>query len=362
MARMEAPDPITPRPRLVDHYRSMARIRAFELVLLDLWRRGEISGELHLGTGEEAVAAGLAPHLRQGDALALDHRPTPLLLLRGVDPVLMIREMLGRTDGLCGGNGGHMHLFDRDRLAASSGIVGSAAPLACGFALAATRLRSGAVAVATFGDGAMNQGMVLEAMNLAAAWRLPVLFLCKDNDWAITTESHEVTAGSLPARAEALGVPAVEADGGDPEAVYAAAAPLIAAARTSRGPGYLLARCPRLDGHMAGFVLDRVAASPVREGGELIRQVAASAVAKGAGVRAKAASMGAIGRRLLRARGDRRDTSTDPLQRLRDRLPAGDVDAVDAELEAWAERIVAEALEPVATGEPEWVRGVEVEP
>jgi TPP-dependent pyruvate/acetoin dehydrogenase alpha subunit len=335
-----------PRPTLLDHYRAMARARAFELLLLDLWDRGDISGELHLGTGEEAVAAGVIPHLREGDALALDHRGTPFLLLRGVDPVLIVRELLGRDDGLCAGRGGHMHLFSPGHLAASSGIVGSAPPLACGFALAATRLRPGRVAVATFGDGAMNQGMVLEALNLAAAWRLPVVFLCKDNDWAITTESHAVTAGALPARAEAMGVTAAEVDGGDPEAVHDVAAELIDAAREKRAPGFLLARCPRLDGHMAGFVMDRVAASPVREGGDLIRRVAASTVSSGAGVRSRAASLAAIGRRLARARGDRRGAASDPLERVRRALPSRDVQAVTAEVEAWVTRIASVALEP----------------
>jgi TPP-dependent pyruvate/acetoin dehydrogenase alpha subunit len=341
----------TPRtPTLLDHYRAMTRARAFELILLDLWERGEISGELHLGTGEEAVAAGVAPHLREDDALALDHRATPLLLLRGVDPVAMIRETLGRPDGLCRGRGGHMHLFDRRHRAASSGIVGAAAPLACGFALAATRLRPGAVAVATFGDGAMNQGMVLEALNLAAAWSLPVVFVCKDNDWAITTESHAVTGGSLPARAEALGVPSTTVDGGDPEAVYEAAGTLVSAARAARRPGFLVARCPRLDGHMAGFVMDRIASSPLREGGTLMRRVAASSLAKGAGLRTKAASLSAIGHRLARARRDSRGAANDPVARLRNRLPAGDIESVDGDTAVWADGVRAEALEPVEPG------------
>ena len=336
----------TARPALLDLYRAMARARAFELLLLDLWERGHVSGELHLGTGEEAVAAGVVPRLREGDALALDHRSTPFLLLRGVDPVGMVREALGRKDGLCGGAGGHMHLFSPEHLAASSGIVGSAPPLACGFALAATRLRPGSIAVATFGDGAMNQGMVLEALNLAASWRLPVVFVCKDNDWAITTESHAVTAGSLPGRAEALGVTVAEVDGGDPEAVLTAAGRLVAAAREAREPGFLLARCPRLDGHMAGFVLDRVAASPVREGGELMRRVAASSVAKGSSIREKAASVAAIGRRLMRARSDHRGTASDPLVRTRARLPAAAAEAVDAEVEGWVSRIASHSLDP----------------
>lgn len=324
----------------------MARVRAFELLLLELWQAGHVSGELHLGTGEEAVAAGLAAHLRDGDALALDHRPTPLLLLRGVDPVAMVRESLGRPDGLCGGAGGHMHLFAPRELAASSGIVGSSAPLGCGFALAAARLRPGAVAVATLGEGAMNQGMVLEALNLAAVWSLPLVVVCKDNDWAITTESRTVTAGDLVARAEALGVPARAVDGGDPEAVYGRVAGLIDAARGGHGPGFLLTRCPRLDGHMAGFVMDRVADRPVREGAGLIGRVAAATLSGGGGLREKLASVGAVGRSLARSRKDRRGNREDPLRRMRRRLNASEADAVLEAAAAEMRRVRDAALAP----------------
>lgn len=326
----------------------MVRARAFELLLLQLWEDGEISGELHLGTGEEAVAAGLAGHLRDGDALALDHRPTPFLLLRGVDPVLMVREMLGREDGLCGGAGGHMHLFSRAHLAASSGIVGSAVPLGCGFALAAARLRPGAVAVATLGEGAMNQGMVMEALNLAAAWTLPLLVVCKDNDWAITTESHAVTAGDLAARAEALGVPARTVDGGDPEAVHREAEPLVAAARSGSGPGFLLARCPRLDGHMAGFLMDRLADRPIRDGAGLLGRIAAASVSPGGGLREKVASVGALGRTLKRTRDDRRGNRYDPIRRMRARLDPTEADRVEHEAAVEMQRVLETAVTPGA--------------
>ena len=307
---------------------------------------GAISGELHLGTGEEAVAAGVAAHLREGDALVLDHRPTPLMLLRGVDPVQMIREMLGRSDGLCGGAGGHMHLFSRPHLALSSGIVGAAVPTACGFALAATRLRAGAIALATIGEGAMNQGMVLESLNLAAVWRLPLVVVCKDNDWAITTESHAVTAGDLPSRAQSLGVAARTADGGDPEAVHEEVGMLVAAARSERRPGFLLARCPRLDGHMAGLLMDRLADRPLREGAGLLGQVAAAAVSRGGGLREKAASLTVMGRSLARARRDRRGNREDPLRRARKRLTRAEAERVEQEAAAEFQQVRELALEP----------------
>src|SRR5512136_2893320 len=178
-------------------YALMKRSRRFEEAVAQLWKDGLISGEMHLGTGEESIIAGVVPQLREGDAMALDHRGTAALLMRGVDPVLIVRELLGRPDGLCGGMGGHMHLFSKEHLAASSGIVGAEGPNAAGFALAATFLRPGCIAVAFFVEAAMNQGMLMESMNLASVWRLPVLFVCKDDHWGITTSASDSTGGHL---------------------------------------------------------------------------------------------------------------------------------------------------------------------
>lgn len=236
-------------PDLWSLYRQMLRSRRFEEFVKDLWERGKISGEMHLGIGEEAIAAGVVDHLQEGDAMVLDHRGTPPLVARGVDLVVLLREFLGRGDGLCCGMGGHMHLFSPEHLAASSGIVGSSGPLAAGFALAAQCLRPENLAVAFFGEGAMNQGMLVETLNLAVTWKLPVLFVCKDNQWAITTLSHSVTAGNLIDRAEAFGMPAMEIDGTDVEAVWNAAGQGVDRARNGNGPTFLLAHCPRLEGH-----------------------------------------------------------------------------------------------------------------
>jgi pyruvate dehydrogenase E1 component alpha subunit len=119
--------------------------RVFEEAVTELWNEGLISGEMHLGTGEEAIIAGIVDHLREGDAMALDHRGTAAFLMRGTDPVLLMRELLGREDGLCSGRGGHMYLFSPELLAASSGIVGASGPAGVGFALAAQYLQSGAL-------------------------------------------------------------------------------------------------------------------------------------------------------------------------------------------------------------------------
>lgn len=242
-------------------YSSMVRMRAFEQILASLWRRGLVSGEMHLGIGEEGVVAGLFDHLDRDDALALDYRPTPALLAHGVSPAAIALEVLGHGNGLNAGHGGHMHLFSPEHRSASTGIVGSPAPLACGLALATQRLRPGSIAVGFFGDGAVNQGMVMEAWNLASVWNLPALFVCKDNQWAATTRTDRLTAGSIAGRARSFGLNTRVVDGTDVLAVRRAAGPLVAAARCGE-PGILVAKCRRPSGHMLDDTLSRTARSP----------------------------------------------------------------------------------------------------
>lgn len=239
-------------PDLWSLYGLMYKSRKYEEAVRQLWNDGRISGEMHLGMGEEAIAAGIIPLLGEGDALALDHRGTPPLLMRGVDPVAMLREFMGRADGLCGGQGGHMHLFAPDELAASSGIVGTSGPAAAGFALAAQILRPGTVSVAFFGEGAANAGMLMESMNLAVVWNLPVVFVCKDNGLAITTPAAAAIAGNLPRRAEAFGMKALEVDGADVLAVSSVAQTALQHARSGNGPVFIRADCAHLEGHFLG--------------------------------------------------------------------------------------------------------------
>ena len=246
-------------------YEKMLFSRLFEEAVIKLWDNGHISGEMHLGLGEEAIVAGLCDHLIEGDALALDHRSTPPFLMRGVDPVLILREFIGDPDGLCKGMGGHMHLYARDKLMASSGIVGSSGPAAAGFALAAQHLRPDNLAVAFFGDGALNQGMLMESMNLAVAWKLPVIFVCKDNDMAITTVSSSVSGGTPVKRAEGFGMSAIEIDGSDLEVVWEATRVMVKAVRGGKGPQFLHARCFHPEGHFLGDPLIRIARNPVKE-------------------------------------------------------------------------------------------------
>lgn len=246
----------------VQLYRQMARIRAVEEALGELWARGLVSGEMHLGVGEEAIAAGTVAHLRDGDAMSLDYRPTPALVARGVDVTSIIAEALGSEQGLCRGYGGHMHLYTPEYLAASTGIVGSPAPLAAGLALAGRRLRPGSVTLAFFGDGAVNQGMVMESLNLATVWRLPVVFVCKDNGWAVTTRSSKLTGGTVAGRARAFGMPATVVDGKDVTKVWKAAGKAVDRARRGGGPSFIVARCRRPRGHFEDDPLVRAVRHP----------------------------------------------------------------------------------------------------
>ncbi len=246
-------------------YAQMLRSRRFEEAVGALWQQGLISGEMHLGVGEEAIAAGVTAQLREGDAMALDHRGTPPLVMRGADAASLLREMLGRPDGLCGGMGGHMHLFAPGLLSASSGIVGASGPAGTGFALAASHLRPGSVAVAFFGEGALNQGMLLESLNLAKVWNLPLVFVCKDSQLAIATRSSEVSATPPAMRARAFGLPAEEVDGWKVEVVFKAAQTLIARARSGGGPSLLHAHCVHLEGHFLGDQLISNLRHPVLE-------------------------------------------------------------------------------------------------
>ncbi|NVM37541.1 MAG: thiamine pyrophosphate-dependent dehydrogenase E1 component subunit alpha [Candidatus Lokiarchaeota archaeon] len=243
-------------------YRSMLRSRLFENAVKELWEKGKISGEMHLGTGEEAIMAGVVSQLEQGDAIAVDHRGTPPFIIRGIDPILLLLEFLGHPKGLCAGQGGHMHLFSKEHLIASSGIVGSSGPAATGFALALRYKKQGNIAVAFFGEGAINQGMMLESMNLASIWNLPVLFVCKDNDWAVTTITNEVTGGNLIDRAKGFGIEGYEVDGTDVEAVWKVTNEAISKIRNKGGPQFIHAHCVHTEGHLLGDPLLRYNRNP----------------------------------------------------------------------------------------------------
>jgi TPP-dependent pyruvate/acetoin dehydrogenase alpha subunit len=234
---------------LASLYETLVTYRTFEETIAAAVTPGEIHGEMHLGIGQEAIAVALGLHLRPGDAVVSTHRPHLHALALGVDPVLMLAEILER-DGLNHGKGGHMHLFDPAGFKCT-GIVGAGAPLALGYALKQAMDGTGGVTVAVAGDGAMNQGAVFESMNLAAVRRLPVVFLCEDNAYSISVRKADSTAGDLAERGEAFGIPGFSCDGTDVAALDEVLRAAFERARHGQ-PALVVAQAYRFRGHHEG--------------------------------------------------------------------------------------------------------------
>ncbi len=223
-----------------DRYARMRLIRGFEEQALALVKSGEIVGGIHPYIGEEAVAVGVCAALRDDDLITSTHRGHGHVLAKGADPGRMLAELFGRQTGLNHGRGGSMHAADVSvGILGANAIVGAAAPIAVGAAWAARRAGRDRVVATFFGDGALNQGVLLEAMNLAALWRLPVLFVCENNGYATTMPISTGAAGRPAGRAQAFGIPAETVDGMDVETVHDAAARAAAAARSGGGPAFL---------------------------------------------------------------------------------------------------------------------------
>lgn len=214
---------------------------------------GPVPGEMHLAAGQEPVAVGVCAHLDDGDTVVGAHRPHHFAIAKGVPLDPMTAEMFGKATGLSRGKGGHMHLFDPAHRFSCSGIVGAGAPQACGAALAAKQRGSDRVAVSFFGEGAANQGAFHEALNLAALWRLPVVFVCEDNRWGISVAKADSTAvPSNHVRAAGYGMPGVLVERNDAIAVFEAAGDAIARARRGDGPTLIEVQTDRYYGHFQG--------------------------------------------------------------------------------------------------------------
>lgn len=214
---------------------------------------GPVPGEMHLAAGQEPVAVGVCAHLTIEDTVVGAHRPHHFAIAKGVPLKPMTAEMFGKDTGLGRGKGGHMHLFDPEHKFSCSGIIGASMPPACGAALAAKKRGKDWVAVAFFGEGATNQGAFHESMNLASLWKLPVLFVCEDNKYAISVEKVDSTSVPWNAdRASAYGMPGVLVDNNDAVAVYEAAGAAIARARRGEGPTLLEVKTDRYLGHFQG--------------------------------------------------------------------------------------------------------------
>src|SRR5512146_2349550 len=205
-------------------YRQMLRIRLFEEQVNDLYMTARMPGLAHLYSGEEAVAVGVCSALRRDDYITSTHRGHGHCLAKGAAIDRMFAELLGKEAGYCRGKGGSMHIADQDtgNLGANA-IVGGSAGIATGAALSAKMRGSGQVAVCFFGDGALGQGLLYEAMNMAALWKLPVIYVCENNQYNEYTHYSETTAGSLTVRAEAFGIPTEAINGQDVRIVHQAA-------------------------------------------------------------------------------------------------------------------------------------------
>jgi acetoin:2,6-dichlorophenolindophenol oxidoreductase subunit alpha len=247
----------------LDLYRVMVLSRTFEEAILREYHAdkkpafdigaGLVPGEMHLSAGQEPVAAGVCAHLRAEDAVTATHRPHHVAIAHGVDLDKMTAEIFGREGGLGHGRGGHMHLFDPQVHFSCSGIIAEGLPPALGQAFAFARAGSDRVAVAFTGEGAANQGAFHESLNLAALWKLPVVFVVEDNDWAISVPRGVSTAiASNADRAAAYGIPGWRIDDNDVEAIYAAAGTAVGRARAGQGPTLLEIHTLRLWGHFEG--------------------------------------------------------------------------------------------------------------
>ena len=236
-------------------YERMQMIRLFEEQVNELYTRALMPGLAHLYVGEEAVAVGICQTLRADDYITSTHRGHGHCLAKGATPDLMFAELLGKEAGYCRGKGGSMHIADpaTGNLGANAIVAGSAG-IATGAAFSAKHTGKQQVAVCFFGEGALGQGVVYEVMNLAALWKLPVIYVCENNLYTEYTHFSETTAGNVLARGEAFGVPSESVDGQDVRAVYATAARLVERARSGDGPSFLVCNTYRYTGHHVGDI------------------------------------------------------------------------------------------------------------
>lgn len=243
-----------PKKKMIDMYTTMVKIRLFESKVSELFAANKIPGVVHLYIGEEAVATGVCATLRDSDYITSTHRGHGHLLAKGGDVKLMLAEVFGKKTGYCKGKGGSMHIADIDLgILGANGIVGGGPPLAAGAGLSAQYKGTDNVAVCFFGDGASNQGTTHEAMNLAACWKLPVVFVNENNMYGLSSCTlNTMCVADVADRAAAFGIPGVVVDGNDVIAVYEAAVEAVKRARKGQGPTLLECKTYRHRGHTEG--------------------------------------------------------------------------------------------------------------
>lgn len=239
---------------LVGMYRTMQLIRSFEETVVVYFKQGIVIGNMHMYVGEEAVATGVCKALNRDDYISSTHRCDGHLIAKGANLNEMMAELMGKEQGICGGRAGKMHQSAPEvGFLCANGIVGASLTLGAGHALYCSMFAPGRITVAFFGDGGGNQGSFHEAMNLAALWKLPVVFVCENNHYAISTSVDNSTAtGSFYQRAAGYGIPGVLVNGNDTLEVYAAAKEAVARARRGEGPTLIECDTYRLRGHHEG--------------------------------------------------------------------------------------------------------------
>ena len=257
------------KKQLEEMYLRMCRIRYFEEAVIEIHSSGELIGPAHPYIGEEAVAVGACAALRDHDRIAGNHRSHGHPIAKGGDVKKAMAEILGKTGGFCKGKGGSMHLADFSiGILGESGIVASSVPIATGAALASKLSKQDFVSLVFFGDGASNQGACHESMNMAALWDLPVIFMCENNGYAITTSyKNSVSVDHVSDRASAYGMPGVLVDGQDAIAVWEATNEAVLRARAGEGPTLIEAMTYRYEDHSLG--LDRIRKAEYRTQGEI---------------------------------------------------------------------------------------------
>ena len=243
-----------PKEKLAQAYRQMKTIREFEERAHVEIMNGQIAGFTHLYTGQEANAVGVCEHLDDLDTIVSTHRGHGHCIAKGADVLAMMKELFGSSDGLCKGKGGSMHVADVEKgILGANGIVAGGPPISVGSALAAKIRDNGRVSVSFSGDGSVNQGTCMEAMNMAVVLKVPAIFVIENNYYSEHTNiSYAVGCDDLKARTESFGFPVFVADGSDFFAVYEAAAKALAHARSGKGPAGIFAEQGRYHGHFVG--------------------------------------------------------------------------------------------------------------
>jgi pyruvate dehydrogenase E1 component alpha subunit len=236
-------------------YEQMLKIRVFEEHVNMLYLSAKMPGLAHLYTGEEAVAVGVCEALNRDDFITSTHRGHGHCLAKGASIDRMFAELLGKEAGYCRGKGGSMHIADQEtRNLGANAIVGGSAALATGAAMSSKMQGTNHVTVCFFGDGALGQGVLYEAMNMASLWKLPIIYVCENNMYNEYTHFSETTAGEMSARPKAFGIQTEEVDGQDVRAIYTIAHRLVERARQGEGPAFMLCNTYRYHGHHVGDI------------------------------------------------------------------------------------------------------------